>query len=175
MKFSKEECAFFTGHRDVWIVRSEKGIKWLINCARAKGIKHFYCGMALGVDQQVARILIDWNLSWTAVIPCGDQDKLWTNKQKKAYQQLLKLAPFKKVLYPKYEPGVMQARNRWMIERSCACLAVWRQWKESGGTYHTVQAAKKEGLAIAVFDPDKQEGYGIDPTYPQQLELELSN
>jgi len=105
--------------------------------------------MALGVDQQAARILIDWGLSWTAVIPCGDQDKFWTNDQKKKYQHLLKLAPFKKVLYPSYQDGCMQARNRWMIERSCACLAVWKQWKTEGGTYHTVQAAKKEGLAIA--------------------------
>jgi uncharacterized phage-like protein YoqJ len=49
------------------------------------------------------------------VIPCKDQDRLWSLQQKVKYKELLKSASNKIVLYPEYAPGVMQARDQWMV------------------------------------------------------------
>ena len=66
--------AFFTGHRD--IVNITDGINQLIDIALEREVTKFFNGMALGIDQLAAEVLIERQLHWTAVIPCKDQDRL---------------------------------------------------------------------------------------------------
>jgi hypothetical protein len=64
----------------------------LIDMALDRGVTEFFNGMALGIDQLAAEVLIERQLHWTAVIPCQNQDRLWTLQQKLKYQELLKSA-----------------------------------------------------------------------------------
>jgi uncharacterized phage-like protein YoqJ len=78
--------AFFTGHRD--IINIKDGINQLIDMALDRGVTEFFNGMALGIDQLAAEVLIERQLHWTAVIPCQNQDRLWSLQQKLKYQEL---------------------------------------------------------------------------------------
>lgn len=156
--------AFFTGHRyvDADIPNWHIGIKKLIDMAVKRKTKHFYSGMALGADQLAAQFLSLYRFNWTAVIPCADQDKLWFPKQQRRYKKLLKSATEQIVLYPQYSPGVMQARNLWMVKRSQLCLAIY-DGREAGGTAMTVKMARSRNLPVIQFNPRTTEISIIEP------------
>jgi uncharacterized phage-like protein YoqJ len=88
--------AFFTGHRNIDDIKDP--INQLIDIALKRGVTEFLNGMALGTDQLAAEVLIKRKLNWTAVIPCKDQDRLWSLQQKVKYKELLKSASNKIVL-----------------------------------------------------------------------------
>lgn len=157
--------AFFTGHRDITNIKD--AINQLIDMAWERGVTEFMNGMALGTDQQAAEVLIEQQLHWTAVIPCKDQDRLWSLQQKLKYQELLKSASNKVVLYPKYTPGVMQARNQWMVKHSDICLAIY-DGRLTGGAALTVKMAIAHNLPVIQFNPRTLEIAVIEP---KQLSL----
>ena len=157
--------AFFTGHRDITNIKD--GINQLIDMALERGVTEFFNGMALGIDQLAAEVLIERQLHWTAVIPCQNQDRLWTLQQKLKYKELLKSASNKIVLYPEYTPGVMQARNQWMVKHSHICLAVYDS-RLTGGAALSVNIAIAHHLPIIQFNPKTLEIVVIEP---KQLSL----
>src|SRR4028119_1317853 len=73
--------AMITGHRWINSQGYKPYIEKLIMMAVNQGVKKFFCGMALGVDQLAAEVLIYKKLKWTAVIPCADQHLLWKPRQ----------------------------------------------------------------------------------------------
>ncbi|MDB9513909.1 SLOG family protein [Kamptonema animale CS-326] len=165
--------ALFTGHRYITSAWNRE-INHLINLALECNVNEFFVGMALGSDQVAAEILTKRKLNWTAVVPCGDQAELWKPRQRSHYKRLLSAANRTVTLYPTYSPGVMQARNLWMVKRSQICLAVW-SGNDSGGTALTVSMAKEHNLTIIQFNPliptnSKYRFFLHQPMY-QQLSL----
>jgi len=160
--------AFFTGHRNIPLLYLDwkKAIEALIRLAYQEGANHYYCGMAIGSDQLFARALIDFQLPWTAVIPCRNQELKWNNKQKQTYKELLKLSTNKVTLYPEYNPGVFHGRNAYMIKHSDICLAIY-DGRKSGGTYQTFQLAIACNLTVFRFNPLNNKITVIKPTYEQ--------
>lgn len=164
--------AFITGHRtfdypfDYPSLR--QGINQLTNLALNRGIKTFLTGMALGTDTLAALIWAERYLTWKAILPCSDQDSKWTYKQQQDYRQLLAKATEVKVLYPQYQQGVMQGRDAWLVKNSQLCLAVW-DGRTEGGTYLTIEMARKAQLPIISFNPKTLDINVEEP--PKQLEL----
>jgi uncharacterized phage-like protein YoqJ len=152
----KEISAAVTGHRTASRSTHYKDVEKLILMALDRGINHFYCGMALGFDQLVAEILIERRLPWSAIVPCVDQDAKWKFQQKQKYQKLLKQADKKVTLFAQYAPGVMQARNAYMIKRSELLIAFW-DGSQTGGTFQTVSLAMGKNMPILRFNPSTQE------------------
>jgi uncharacterized phage-like protein YoqJ len=144
------------------MVNIKDGINQLIDIAWERGVTKFFNGMALGTDQLAAEVLIERQLHWTAVIPCKDQDRLWSLQQKLKYQELLKSASNKIVLYPEYAPGVMQARNQWMVKHSDICLAIY-DGRLSGGAALSVNLAIAHNLPVIQFNPKTLETAVIEP------------
>jgi uncharacterized phage-like protein YoqJ len=71
------------------------------------------------------------------------------------------------VLYPEYAPGVMQARDQWMVKYSDLCLAVY-DGRLTGGTALSVNLATVKNILIIQFNPRTLE---IKVIEPQQLSL----
>jgi uncharacterized phage-like protein YoqJ len=162
--------AMITGHRSIGLsyrIQIEKLIMMAVN----QGVKKFFTGMALGVDQVAAEIFIYHKLKWTAVLPCADQHLLWKPRQQSHYKKLLSQATDQVCLYKNYSPGVMQARNAWMVRRSDICLAVFNGDPHGigGGTATTFNLAKEKNLLIYQYVPSG-EYHIIEPTH-QQLSL----
>ncbi len=167
--FDKKQynTAMITGHR--WLKYNNPEVDNLITMAVNLGVTHFLCGMALGVDQDAAQVLISRGLKWTAVIPCADQDKLWKPRQRSHYKKLLEKATKQVILYPEYSSGVMHARNLWMVKHADICLALLNDdpHKVGGGTATTVQMAIDRNLLIFRFNPSDS-GYSmIEPPWKQ--------
>jgi uncharacterized phage-like protein YoqJ len=160
------KSAFFTGHRTI-PYSVKLGIEQLIAIAQKEKIDHFYVGMALGTDQLAAQVLTKNSLPWTAVIPCRDQDKLWTPGQKAKYHQLIQQANERIYLADDYYTGCLNQRNLWMIQHSQLCLSVW-DGRRHGGTFHAVNNAQKKHLTVINFHPTK---HWLEPVH---IQLQLS-
>ena len=161
--------AMITGHR--WF-NYNIPIDKLIGMAMNQGVTKFLCGMALGADQVAAEILVHRKLKWTAVIPCADQHLLWKPREQSHYKKLLEQATDQVCLYKKYSPGVMQARNQWMVKRADICLAVFSGDPHGvgGGTATTFKMARNRNLLIYQYIPAESRFVIIEPAY-QQLSL----
>jgi uncharacterized phage-like protein YoqJ len=57
------------------------------------------------------------------------------------------------ILFPRYSKGCFQYRNRYMVDRSGALIAVYGG--VAGGTRNTIDYAKQRGLEIVTFHPVK--------------------
>ena len=159
----KTKTAFITGHRvfdfpfNYPLVR--RGINQLTDLAIERGFNCFLTGMALGTDTLAALIWAERHLTWKAILPCPDQSNLWTRKQQFNYrllfdyQLLLTKATEVKVLYPEYQPGVMQARDQYLVNNSSLGLAVW-DGRTTGGTFLTISMARKAKLPLIIFNPN---------------------
>lgn len=166
--FIPEQTACVTGRRPksipgYWsrlLVREQLRDKLLsaITMAHMQGYDTFISGMALGVDQEFfkqAVFMRDENrqpIRVVAAVPCRGQDKLWPAAAQREYQQMLSKAD-EVVLVADlpYSPGLMELRNRWMIDRSGLVIAGWDN-RPYGGTYRAIQYAQKLGRDIWTID-----------------------
>lgn len=143
-------CAF-SGHRnlnygDFDITLLDRVVLNLIK----NGTTDFLCGMAVGFDleaaQSVLRYKEQYGIKLIACLPCGNQSERFSLKNKKLYERIIELCDEVVTLAPAYYNGCMQARDRYMAENSDVLVCYLR--KESGGTFYTVNYAKKLGKKI---------------------------
>lgn len=167
------KTAFITGHRRINYPVVRQGIEQLTNLAIERGITTFLTGMALGTDQLAAEVWSSRYLVWKAILPCQNQSALWPRANQLHYRRLLTKASEITVLYPKYERGVMQARNQFMVKNSQLGLAVWNNGCQqgSGGAFLTIQIARKASKPLIIFNPLTQE-FSFEPKH-HQLKLDL--
>ena len=142
----KKTCAF-TGHRIVSdyikireVLRDK--LRELIN----DGYTVFYNGGAIGFDAfcalEVINLKKEFNIKLNLILPCKNQDE----RQKNIYKFILDNSDSIEYVSEEYENGCMQKRNRMLCER-CDLLFAYLK-RESGGTYYTVNYAKKIGKDV---------------------------
>ena len=167
------KTAFITGHRRITAAVVRRGINQLTDLAIERGITTFLTGMAIGTDQLAAEVWTTRQLTWKAILPCQDQSVLWPFTTQLHYRNLLTKASEIKVLYPKFERGVMQGRNQYLVKNSQLGLAVWNNGCQqgSGGTFLTIQMARKASKPLIIFNPLTQE-FSFEPKH-HQLKLDL--
>lgn len=115
-------------------------------------------GMALGVDMIFAQAVIDLkeqghDIKLHCVLPCIDQDCMWSKQGKELYKNMLDKAD--KVKYISkyvYRPNCMQKRNEYIVDHCDLLMAVWDEIK-SGGTYRCIQYAYETGKEILIISP----------------------
>ena len=143
-------CAF-TGHRNLNsggfdINLLDRVILDLIKT----GTEKFICGMALGFDLTAAQIVYAYkrvyDIKLVACIPCANQTDTFSEKSKRLYDYILGKCDEVITLAPEYYSGCMQARDRYMVDNSDLLVCYLR--KNFGGTYYTVNYAKKQGKKI---------------------------
>ena len=142
-------CAF-TGHRSSFEGIDAEKLKERIASLAEEGFDIFYCGMALGFDMLCAEAVLElkeeFPVRLIACVPCADQSKRYPSAQKRRYEALLAAADERVVLHEKYVDGCMFERNRYMVDRSEAVVAFLR--RQRGGTFYTVQYARRRGKKI---------------------------
>lgn len=144
-----ENCAF-TGHRIL-----EKNFdynlldKVILNLIKG-GTKNFFCGMAMGFDLAAAESVLqykkDFEINLIACIPCLDQEKKYSQKNKERYLKILENCIRKIVLSEEYYDGCMFVRDRYMVD-NCNVLVTYQR-RKSGGTSYTVNYAKSKDVNI---------------------------
>lgn len=111
-------------------------------------------GMALGVDTIVALLAIELDLELIAAIPFNGQEKIWPQKSKDLYNQILQYKKINKVIVCDggYEPYKMQVRNKWMVDNCDKLIAVYDGTK--GGTANCFNYAIKINKPTFVINPN---------------------
>ena len=142
-------CAL-TGHRVLGGSFSRKKAEDALRALIAEGADTFYCGMALGFDLYCCELLLrlreEFPVRIVACVPCADQAARYSPRAKEKYEALLSACDEKIVLHEKYENGCIFDRNRCMGDR-CVFLLAYLE-TERGGTFYTVNYAKKRGKRI---------------------------
>ncbi len=153
----------FTGHRQAKLPfkgENDPGLLALRNELREKivelisdGATEFFSGMALGVDTYAAEEVLKLKkqypeINLTAVIPCPDQDKLWSVAQRQRYREILAQCSKKMIISPEYDKGCMFKRNRALVELCDVLIAVTDDNVTGGGTQYTIDYAVKKGRKV---------------------------
>ena len=87
--------------------------------------------MALGTDTIFANAVLDlkeegMDIRLVAVVPCANQDKKWSKKDQKRYQEILQAADeVVQLSEEEYRPELMRIRNRWLVDHAEMLIAVW--------------------------------------------------
>lgn len=151
---NKNETCFFSGHR----ILSQKTIAQIVKRLHEEidklidnGVTNFISGGAIGFDTICSSLIISKKQQGADVrlvfaLPCRNQDKKWTDRQKQLYRSLL--AEADEIIYVsnEYAPDCMEKRNYFMVENSAYCICALV--KNTSGTGQSVRYAKKQGLHI---------------------------
>ncbi|MBQ7898177.1 MAG: DUF1273 family protein [Clostridia bacterium] len=150
----KKACCF-TGHRRIASAHlpciKEKLKKEILTLIEG-GVNEFITGGALGFDTLAATIILGIKKEYPDVklflyLPCPEQDKLWSDKDKAIYRDILKEAARTEYVCPSYRDGCMLQRNRAMVDASSVCIAYY-DGRPRSGTAMTVSYAGKKGVPV---------------------------
>lgn len=125
-----------------------------------RGVTTFISGMALGVDQWAAQIVIELkkkypNIKLVCAIPCQNHSSRWSKEQVFTYNNILKKADYVHMVSDEpYAPYLMIVRDKWMVDHAKYTFAVWNG-KESGGTWKTIQYARDRQRSIVRLDTNE--------------------
>lgn len=158
----------FTGHRpgklNGYNPNDNKELLWRLHDQIVKhieaGTDTFVSGMALGIDQWAARIVLRLkkrfpHIKLVAAVPCADHQMKWGKESQEEWQYIIDRAD--KVYYVSEEPYTahcMQDRNEWMTNHSNNIIAVWDG--TPGGTSNCVASAKKSLRPITQLNPNEK-------------------
>ena len=149
----KERTCCFTGHRKIVEInmfiksRLKKEIEKLIE----KGVIFYGAGGALGFDTLAALTVLELKkkhpqIKLIMVLPCREQDKSWSDADKKIYADILEKADKTVYTSERYHRGCMHVRNKRLVDYSSYCIAYLKE--STGGTAFTVNYALEKGLEI---------------------------
>lgn len=143
-------CAF-SGHRNLNSGGFDNGLldRVILNLIK-NGTNTFLCGMAQGFDLAAAQSVLqykkDYDILLVACLPCANQTDTFSEKNRKIYNSVLEQCDKVITLAPVYYSGCMHERDRFMVENSDLLVCYLR--KRSGGTFYTVNYARKMGKKI---------------------------
>lgn len=145
----------FTGHRVIKDVDPDLIIKkleaLLVDLIENEHFTDFRAGGAVGFDSIAALVVLNLkerypHIKLHLILPCKNQDKYFTKKEKTVYRYILSRADDVCYLQEKYSSGVMLARNNALVNGSDLCVAFMTRLR--GGTYQTVNLARKNDTKV---------------------------
>ncbi len=146
----KENACAVTGHRNLKTDLSLLLLKNTFIHLIKGGKDTFLVGMALGFDTVCFKVLEElrkeYGIRIIACIPCLEQAKYFSLKDKKEYDRMLSVADDKKVISENYNGYCMIKRNKFMVDNSSVLVAYLRE--NNGGTFRTVEYAKEKNKLI---------------------------
>ena len=151
-------CAV-SGHRVVADGFDEEQLKKDLSQIVNGGYSIFLTGMAKGFDTLCFKALQSLKKDFPqikicAVIPCADQSKYYSAKERAEYAQMIESADFIAREDKPYYRGCMLVRNDFLIENSSLLYAYYNGEKK-GGTYYTVKKAKENYLQVKFYGDSK--------------------
>lgn len=121
-----------------------------------QGYTRFISGGALGADCDFAETVLLYkevkpDIVLEIAVPCANQARAFSPADKKRYDTILARVDEVNVLSEHYTRWCMHARNRYMVDKSDAVIAIWNG-KQEGGTFSTLTYAQKKQKKVVVLD-----------------------
>lgn len=126
-----------------------------------RGFRHFISGMAMGCDLYFAEAALELRekypeLTVEGAVPCPTQADRWPGALRRRWREVLDRCDLETVVQQDYDRFCMLRRDRYMVDRSAAILAVFNG--SPGGTQYTLNYAMDKRLEILLLDPLRPEG-----------------
>jgi len=157
---TRDRTCCFTGHRTVAKrIREDvtAAVDRYIKELHDAGYRYFIAGGALGFDMLAAAEVLraarfDSEIKLILALPCRDQTIKWETmpgylEHLKQYKHLLGMADYVVYRNDFYTDTCMKERNRFMVDRSSACIAYY-SGKTRSGTGQTFRMAEADGLTL---------------------------
>lgn len=143
-------CAF-SGHRHLYRDFDAEKLREVVRSCMERGVKKFYCGMAMGFDLAAAECVLALKREYpdatlTACIPCPDQDKNYTFADKRRYARILDVCDEAVLLSDRYYSGCMLRRNDYMEKNADALIVYCR--KDTGGSAYTMNLFRRKNKPV---------------------------
>lgn len=104
-------------------------------------------GMALGWDQAVGLCCLELGIPYIAAVPFAGQERKWPEVAQRLYWYILGGAEAVHIVSEGgYEEWKMEARNRWIVERSNLLLAL--SSGAPGGTEGCITLARESNIPV---------------------------
>lgn len=153
--YRKTTSVAFTGHRAIPSERQgrlRERLKEAVTLSYRLGMRHFYCGMALGFDMMAAEVVLSLKgsltgIRLTAVIPFKGQSDRWRYGEQERYSHILGMADEVVCLSDRYFDGCLLRRNDYLLSHSNGVIAYF-DGKPRGGTFYTCREARRQGLDV---------------------------
>ena len=121
-----------------------------------RGYRHFISGMAMGCDLYFAEAALSLRKRYPEVtvegaVPCPTQAQKWPERLRRRRRLILNDCDLETVVQQHYDRFCMHRRDRYMVDRSAAVLAVFDG--TPGGTQYTLNYAMDKGREILLLDP----------------------
>lgn len=133
-------------------------MRYVVYKCLKEGFDYFITGGAIGVDLDFAEMVLHTrkndDIKLEVAVPCKNQDLKWRQSDKERYKDILSNAEYINQISEKYTPDCMQKRNEYMVNNSELVIAFWNG-EEKGGTWNTIQYAKKIGKPIEIVRLDE--------------------
>lgn len=148
-----EPIVCFTGHRQIpdeeYPALSERLYR-VIEEQIERGACIFRTGGALGFDTMAALTVLSLRLKYPhirleLILPCPTQTRGWSKEDTLLYEQILSRANSHRYMSQHYWSGVLQLRNRALIDGSDVCIAYLKR-SRGGGAAFTFALALRKGL-----------------------------
>jgi len=118
---------------------------------RTNHVTRLNIGMAQGFDQLMAFAAIQEKISFDAYVPFLNQEAAWAEAGrfgKLEYKMLVSHAANVYISGAKYDKKLFTVRDRLMVDKADAVIALLDPDRRDGGTYYTVQYANKNGKQV---------------------------
>ncbi|MBQ9774135.1 MAG: DUF1273 family protein [Clostridia bacterium] len=149
-----EKTVCFTGHR---IIQNEvyPALKEALDAELERQIQggavHFRAGGALGFDTMAALSVLSMRMQYPQIqlhliLPCTTQTRGWSIGDARLYQQILERADTVRYISDGYFNGVLQQRNRALVDGADVCIAYLTT--SHGGTAYTASYALKSQVEL---------------------------
>lgn len=148
----------FTGHRKIdtkYLDETFRLLKENIDLLANDGYEEFRAGGAIGFDALAALAVLEVkkkcpNIKLNLMLPCLDQDKYWSSKEKAVYEYIKRNADSIVYVREKYSANAMRERNRRLVDGSDICIA-FLQRKGSGSSYTCNYANEKKIPVLNIY------------------------
>ncbi|MBQ9079767.1 MAG: DUF1273 family protein [Clostridia bacterium] len=148
-----ERICCFTGHRHISteVLQSlTPRLRSTIRDLAAEGIHTFRAGGAIGFDTLAALCVLELReklgLRLELVLPCHDQTRGWSARDKDFYNHILGVCDSSRYISDVYTRDCMLERDRRMVDGSEVCVAYFTGRR--GGTSFTVNYALGKGVRL---------------------------
>lgn len=154
LSLPRNKSVCFTGHRSVAGDQTDfvlRGLDASIKLCIDRGYENFIAGGAMGFDTMAACRVIAARKRYGGIklilaLPCRTQTERWPIEDIKLYRRILGMADEAIYLADFYSSKCYYARNDWMIDHAQICISYLT--KNRGGTFYTVNRARRAGLII---------------------------
>ena len=151
-EFLKNRTCSFTGHRELGESFDRENLKEKIRQIIKKGYDVFLNGMAIGFDSECMEALLALkdegeDITRGGADPRAERPESRSPGSPERYEYNLSRADYIVKDDRTYFKNCMLLRNNFLVDNSSLLLAYY-DGRKKGGTYYTVNRAKKKGIDI---------------------------